>query len=131
MQARHQNHGFSLLEVLVAFTITSMAIAIIFQIYSKGTTSAILGKEYAQASLIAESKLATLGIVESLDTAYLSGVENDKFHWQINIQDYIEESPGESEAMIQLKEIELEMTWRSRGKERRLKLATLRPAPVI
>jgi general secretion pathway protein I len=130
MKTVQQNNGFSLLEVLVAFSITAMAVTVIMQIYAKGTTSAILGEDYAQASLIAESKLTSLQLEEDLDDAVLSGVELDKYNWEIVLEDFIDENPAES-PLIAIKEVTLTVKWESRGQERRLHLQTLRPNTLL
>ena len=125
------NRGFTLLEVLVAFSITALALGVMYRIYAKGTTSAILGKEYAQAVAIAESKLAAVGVDESLDNDTFSGTEDDKYQWQITISDYDpadEQDPG-FDPPLKLKEIDLVISWDSMGKHRTVNLQTLRPVP--
>ena len=109
-----------------------MAVAVLAQIYAKGTSSAILGEDYAQASLIAESKLASLQLEENLEDAVLTGVEQDKYHWEIGLEDFIDETPSETESpLIAIKEVTLTVKWQSRGKERRLHLQTLRPNKLL
>lgn len=127
------NRGFTLLEVLVAFSITALALGVMYQIYAKGTTSALLGKEYAEAVTIAESRLALIGIEEDFSNDYLSGTENDKYDWQITISDYefTDEENFEFEPPLLLKQVELEISWDSMGKRRSFILHTLRPAPPI
>jgi len=125
------NSGFSLLEVLVAFTITALALGVLFQIYAKGTLSAILGEEYAQAIAIAESKLAETGISESLDISERSGMENDKYNWTITIQDYVEETPSEFVSKFALKDVTVEVYWKSLRNQRSITLHSLKPAPVL
>lgn len=130
MSCKRYNKGFSLLEVLVAFTIAAMSLGILFQIYAKGTTSAILGGEYAQAIAIAESKLAELGISEDLEISERTGSENDKYNWHIISQDYIEDSPSDFISNFSLKEITVEVYWDSQRNRRSIKLHTLKPAPA-
>lgn len=123
--------GFTLLEVLVAFSIAALALGVMYRIYAKGAASAILGKEYAQAVAIADSKLAVAGVDESLNIDNTSGTENDKYEWQMSISDY---EPGAEqdqgfEQPLQLKEIELVITWNSLGRRHSFKIHTLRPVP--
>ncbi len=124
---KRYNMGFSLLEILVAFTITALSLGVILQIYAKGTTSAILGEEYAQAVAIAESKLAAVGRSESLDDTETSGTEDDKYHWTITIQDYQSDSDSDFISPISLKKIHLDLHWQTKGKQRSIQLHTLRP----
>ncbi len=131
MISKRYNSGFSLLEVLVAFTITALALGVLFQIYAKGTISAILGEEYAQAIAIAESKLAETGISENSDASERSGLENDKYNWSITIQDYIEETPSEFVSKFALKDVTVKVYWKSIRNQRSITLHTLKPAPVL
>jgi len=126
-----RNRGFTLLEVLVAFSITALALGVMYRIYAKGTTAAILGKEYAIAVAIAESKLADVGADESLGNDYSSGTENKKYQWQIIIRDHqaSDEEDAGLEPTLRMKEIELVISWNSLGKQRSIDLQTLRPVP--
>ena len=129
LPTRHR--GFTLLEVLVAFAITALALGVLYQIYAKGTTAAILGEEYAEAITIAESRLALLGTEEPLDNKTLSGSDNKKYDWRVTVQDYVEAVAPTNlvQPPLALKKIELEVTWQSLGKQRSVLLHTLRPAP--
>lgn len=53
--------GFSLLEVLVAFAILSIALGVLLQIFATGMRNVGLSEEYSQAALYAESILAAYG----------------------------------------------------------------------
>ena len=130
MRLRHRHRGFILLEVLVAFAITALALGVLYQIYVKGTMAAVLGKEYAEAVTIAESRLALLGAEEPLDNKTISGNEHDKYDWRITIQDYVPAAIAESDLQppLALKTIELVISWDSLGKPRSFLLHTLRPA---
>ncbi|MCZ6526459.1 MAG: prepilin-type N-terminal cleavage/methylation domain-containing protein [Gammaproteobacteria bacterium] len=130
MSCKRYNKGFSLLEVLVAFTIAAMSLGVLFQIYAKGTTSAILGEEYAQAIVIAESKLAEVGISENLEISERTGLEYNKYNWYIIARDYIEDSPSDFTSNLSLKEVTVEVYWNSQRNQRSIKLHTLKPAPA-
>ncbi|MCH7696440.1 MAG: prepilin-type N-terminal cleavage/methylation domain-containing protein [Proteobacteria bacterium] len=130
MSCKRYNKGFSLLEVLVAFTIAAMSLGVLFQIYAKGTTSAILGEEYAQAIVIAESKLAEVGISENLEISERTGLEYNKYNWHIIVRDYIEDTPSDFTSNLSLKEVTVEVYWNSQRNQRSIKLHTLKPAPA-
>lgn len=127
MANRKHACGFSLLEVLVAFTVTALLLGVISQIYAKGTSAALLGEEYAQAVAIAESKLAMAGRTESLETSEYRGLEHDKFNWTLTIEDYNDEATPLIDSPLHLKAITLEVSWESNGKRRSIKLNSLRP----
>lgn len=125
--AIRQDRGFSLIEVLVAFSIAAVSLGIIFNIYAKGTTAAILGEEYAQAIAIAESRLARLGVTEGIEKAETQGIENDKYQWTLQIDDYTQQTESDFVPPVSLKDVEIEVSWESRGKSRSVKLQTLKP----
>jgi len=118
--------GFSLIEILVAFTIAATALAIIFQIYSKGLHSAISGKEYTLAVMIAESRLDELGVTLSLDSPRYNGTDLDKYDWQIQITDYHSNDPYPDKG-YRLKVVKIDVTWESRESQHSVSLNTLKP----
>ena len=124
------NYGFSLLEVLVAFSIAALSLGVLFQIYAKGTTAAILGEEYAQAIVIAESRLAELSVSDNLDGAGDSGRENDKYAWEVFVEDYVDEEDLDFTPTLLLKQVEVTVTWNSAGKSRSVYLQSLKPVPA-
>ena len=96
--------GFSLIEILVSFTLLALFIATAFQVYSIGMRSTALASDYARAQTLARSKLATLAALPTLLPGEESGrlaIGRDArmFRWQISLMDYallaVEESgPG-------------------------------------
>ena len=128
--AKKYNYGFSLLEVLVAFSIAAVTLAILFQIYAKGTRTAILGEEYAHAIIIAESRLATLSALENLNKTEDSGRENDKYDWKVTTEDYIVNTVSDTTPALLLKHVKVIVTWNSTGKTRSVNLNSLKPVPA-
>ncbi|WP_087144922.1 type IV pilus modification PilV family protein [Crenothrix polyspora] len=57
----NKQHGFSLLEILIAFTILAFSLTILLKIFSTGVSSAGVSEEYTAAVQIAESMLARVG----------------------------------------------------------------------
>ena len=127
MRRTGHNSGFSLIEVLVAFSIAAISLAILFQIYAKGVAAATLGEEYTQAIAVAESRLAETGQSEDINDGQRSGREGDKYSWTVITTDYIEEQESEYQTPFELKHVEVEVSWDSRGKTRSIKLNTLKP----
>jgi general secretion pathway protein I len=81
--------GFTLLEVLVAFVLTAIGIVALLQAFAGGLRN--LGKmdEYVQAALVAESRLAEVGILYPVAEGEMDGVEEGrKYHWHIGITPY-------------------------------------------
>ncbi|MDV7399945.1 type II secretion system protein, partial [Arthrospira platensis SPKY1] len=61
MSRRIRQHGFSLLEVLVAFAILSISLGAILQVFATGLRNAGMADDYTRATLYAESILAAIG----------------------------------------------------------------------
>ena len=117
-------HGFSLLEVLVAFLITALSMSIFFQIMARGNKAAFLGDEYAEATLIAESKLALISFENDAPPLSLYGTHKNKFNWNIVVNDY---SQNKIDSVLPLKEVVVNVVWGQGRGERSLRLATLKP----
>ena len=79
------NKGFSLLEILVAFTIMAISLGIVLKIFSSGVNTAVISEDYMIATQIAESVMARTGVEEALEIGDASGIEGDKYQWQVKI----------------------------------------------
>ena len=121
--------GFSLLEVLVAFSITAVTLGILYQVYAKGTTAAILAGEYAEALSIAESKLAGAAVNGALSGFHYQGRSLDKYDWEIRTEAYgADYNATNSSWSYSPTLVSVGVSWHSRGKLRRVDLQTLKPA---
>jgi general secretion pathway protein I len=117
--------GFTLLEVLVAFFITTMFLGVLYQVYAKGAAALDLARDYAPALAIAESKLAATTIT---DASPQQGRELDRFDWVLSTAPYIDVSLDEfSSLSYTLLLVEVSVRWQRRGKTRETFLQTLRP----
>ena len=133
-----QAHGFSLLEVLVAFTLFAVALGVLMQIFSRGVNGASLADHYAKATMYAESKLAAVGLEEAIKEGTSSGKFDDEtYAWQVSIKPYIDPTPREQMSIdfekqyfAQLYEIETKVTFATDDrKERVVTLSTLQFGP--
>ncbi|WP_347989601.1 prepilin-type N-terminal cleavage/methylation domain-containing protein [Methylomonas sp. AM2-LC] len=80
-----QPKGFSLLEILVAFSIMAVAITIVLRIFGSGVNNAIISEEYNIAVQIAESIMARTGVEAPMNIGETSGVEGYKYHWLVSV----------------------------------------------
>lgn len=83
-----QQQGFSLLEILVAFSILSVSLGILLNIFSSGVKTAVVSEDYTVAVQIAESLMAKTGSEIALKDHQSSGVENEKYHWSLTISPF-------------------------------------------
>lgn len=106
--------GFTLLEVMVAITILSVALLGILQLFSKSLDSARLNKEYTLALIFLQSKFSEIeqGLEENR-----KGEFNERYRWEANLQ------PTDTRYM---EEIRLKITWPGKKKEKKIELVTYR-----
>jgi general secretion pathway protein I len=121
----NKNKGFSLLEILVAFTIMAISLGIVLKIFSSGVNTAIVSENYIIATQIAESLMAKTGVEESLAVGESSGTEDDKYQWRVKVEDYI--SPeAEDDAEIKLMTVQVTVKWGDEENARFVELNTVK-----
>jgi prepilin-type N-terminal cleavage/methylation domain-containing protein len=84
----HKARGFSLLEILVAFVLLALAMSILMQIFSTSINGANVADHYAKATMLAESRLAAVGVEEALKEGATNGRFDDRFAWQTEVKVY-------------------------------------------
>jgi len=80
--------GFSLLEILIAFSILALSLGILLKIFSSGVNTAQVAEEYTVAVQIAESLIAETGVTAPLQPGESSGVELQRYQWLISVTPY-------------------------------------------
>lgn len=75
--------GFTLLEVLIAFTICAIALTALMEIFSTGLRAAGAARTVATAALLARSKLATLGTEQAIIPGETAGRLEGGFDWVV------------------------------------------------
>ncbi len=120
--------GFTLLEVLVAFTVLAISLGVLFEIFSTGMRASRSAEEYTRATLLAESKLAAIGIEGALEEGETTGAFGDGYNWRVAIRPYRldgseEEGPPPP---IEAYEVVVTVAWGEGSGERSVSLTTLR-----
>jgi general secretion pathway protein I len=87
MQVSKQQ-GFSLLEILIAFSILALSLGILLKIFSAGVNTAVIAEDYTAATQIAQSLMAKTGLENPLQTDQASGLENEKYHWLVEVSPF-------------------------------------------
>lgn len=78
--------GFSLLEVLVAFSILAMSTGVLMQIFSGGLRNVEVSSQHARAIALAEAQLALAGAESAPQAGERSGTFADLFQWRLTMQ---------------------------------------------
>ena len=81
-----RQHGFTLLETLVAMMILSIALVIIFQQFSGALTAGHISESYTRAVWYAREKMDELLLYETLSEEIQEGDFEDGYRWWYRIQ---------------------------------------------
>lgn len=119
--------GFTLIEVLVAFSILSMSLSVLFALLSTGSRNTQVSDEYNRAVVLAESKLDELGVTKPLHTGLTSGVFDSTYHWELRVERRLRRDKDfDRDLDWKLFDVSLRVWWQSMGQERDISLATIR-----
>lgn len=124
--------GFSLLEILVAFTILALSLGVLMQIFSASLRNVDITRDAAQATALAQTLLADAGVEAPLEAGESSGTLADRFRWHLQVAPHEEgPRPGASEnlrapPMLELWRVTARVAWGDRDRERDVVLTTLR-----
>ncbi len=77
--------GFTLLEVMVAFTIAALATAVLLRAGITGAGQDAEAARYQDAVARAQSRLASIGTLTPLHPETLSGDDGGGYHWTLAI----------------------------------------------
>ena len=125
-RARASERGFTLIEILVAFVIVALALGALLQVFATGLRSSSAAENYTIAALLAESKLAAIGIEEPLEEGDRSGEFDNGFRWATSVRPYDDGGPTLELGAIQGFEVSVTVQWGGAGRARSVSLATLR-----
>ncbi len=125
-----RQNGFTLLELLVAFVILSLAVAVLMRSFGQDLRSATVTGDYTTATLHAESILAGVGVDQPFGDGDRSGEFKDGYRWHVGIQPYQDPNgpPSRENAGITADRVVVTVSWGSRSSPHTIRLQTLRLA---
>lgn len=131
---RHADAGFTLIEVLIAFAIAAVLLLPLLRSFSTGVASATRTGAFAEATLIAESTVETVGTDLTLNGPAGLDQVNGPYHIVAAVQRYlgnaVSSQPGQAVVPY---EIVVTVTWPEGAGLRSIELRSLRlgapPAP--
>ena len=112
----------------MAFTVLAISLGVLFEIFSTGMRASRSAEEYTRATLLAESKLAAIGITDALEEGETTGAFEDGFAWRVAIRPYRLDEP-EAEGLpppIEAYEVVVTVSWGQGSGDRSVSLTTLR-----
>jgi general secretion pathway protein I len=83
---REPDAGFTLLEVIVAFVISALAVALLYQGTTGGLAATASASRTNEAVLLARSHLAAIGHGDAIAQQDSSGVDGDGYSWHLHIK---------------------------------------------
>ncbi len=131
--------GFTLLEVIIAFIITALALSVLFQGGVAGLRAARIAASYEQAIARAESRLAAASLPTSLRAADQQGDDGGGFHWHTRVSvigTAARQASGmlglipKASSTVSLYAISVAISWRGDGGARQVTLRTDRLGPA-
>ena len=128
----NRDNGFSLLEILVAFSILAISLGILLKIFSSGVNTAMIAEDYTVATQIAESLMAKTGIEEPLAVGESSGTEVEKYHWRVSVENSsnLADVEEEIEDDLSLLAVRVTVQWGDEGRNQRtVELNTVKTGP--
>jgi general secretion pathway protein I len=131
---RRRAGGFTLIEVVVAFLLLSVVLVTVFEIFSRGLSRAGELDDYGQALVIAQARLAAVGVEAPLAEGVTVGNSDDgHFRWSLSVARSAESGDPNRpiQGGYQLYQVESRVNWNSSaGPERSIALSTLQLAQV-
>ena len=120
---RYIQHGFSLLELLVAFAIMAMSLGLLYRVAGGSARHVSDVVQHQQAAWLAESVLASRNSVRA--DGWNEDGESAGFKWQVRSSPYV--SGVSTPQAVPLHEIRLSVSWTAGSRPGQLDLVTLLP----
>lgn len=122
-----RQQGFTILEVLVGFLVAALLLGVILSAFAGGLRNLVQTDRYSQAALVAQSRLAELGVVAPLQEGIYEGRDDSGYGWQVSV------SPLAWEFYAQLQErervlykVDVRVYWQNAGRLSNYHLSSLR-----
>ena len=124
---RSKQSGFTLLEVLVGFTILSSAVLMALYSFSEGVWRLQRTSEYLLAAHLAESRVAELGVVYPLSTgSWRDQTEDGAYSWEVDVRPFQDEYVSVADDGLTLFEVAVVVSWEKGLQTRRFSHYTLK-----
>jgi general secretion pathway protein I len=124
--------GFTLLEVLVAFTLLALFFGALFQVFAAGLTLTRSGESQSRAVLLAKSKMEEIGADNRIGSGSHSGVfdlnkaQGPPYRWRAELARYGEDELGLADGgeLVPYR-VDVEVSWTMDGGQRSVNLVSL------
>lgn len=120
-----RQQGFSLLEILVAFSVMALSLGVLLKIFSYGVQTAALAETYTTSVQIAESLVARTGIESQIQPGQTSGIIDDDYYWLVSVAPFSWEGDEGGEQDYALYKVQVRV-FRQGEENRAIELNTLK-----
>jgi len=123
---RVSNNGFTLIEILVAISILSISLVVIFQLFSGGLKSSRLSDQYTKGIFHAKEKMEEILLSTEFTEEGAEGEFGDSFRWKSEIVRI--EQAGDEEAKLPFNtfNIKVDVMWYEGDKEKHFAVSTMK-----
>ncbi len=129
---RSTQRGMTLLEILVAFVILSLAMAVILQIFSGGMRNSHVAERYSKAVFLAQSRMAAVGLEQALAPGEDSGQVGADLQWHVSIS--VLDDGGEADKLVlPVRQflVRVTVSWNDDGRGKQVELSSVRLGPRV
>lgn len=135
MPGRFRHHdagGFTLLEILVGFTIAAVLMVLLLQVLTGGLASSSQSSAEVSAVLAAQSALDELGRSVPLRDGQESAEDRGRFHIATAVRRYTEHVDADTSTLYAVPyDVRVTVSWREGRRDRSVSLRSLRLGPQL
>jgi general secretion pathway protein I len=124
-EKRSSAAGFTLIEILVALVILSVALVTIMQLFSGGLKAAGIAGDYTQAIFLAREKIEELLLEKETPAETAEGVFNNDYKWQTESTPFSLYANDNNKVPVEIYEIRVSVSRRD-GTGKQVLLQTLK-----
>ena len=121
---RKPQRGMTLLEILVAFVILSLTMAVILHIFSGGMRNSKSAESYSRAVFLAQSRLAAVGVERPLTPGEDSGQVGTNLQWRVSVSAV--DDGGEADRLlmpVRQYVVRAMVAWQEDGRDKHIELS--------
>jgi general secretion pathway protein I len=118
-----KQHGYSLLELIVAFAIASSSLIAVLGIASRSAALTRNSRDLTTATLLAHSLYAETEDPALLRSPLRHGVHAGRYRWQVSTRDHAQSATSS----LPLREVVVEVSWPRNGHDETYRLEGLEP----
>lgn len=120
------SRGFTLIEILVAISILSISLVVIFQLFSGGLKSSRLSDQYTRGIFHAKEKMEEILLSTEFAEEVSEGEFEDSFRWKSKIVPIEQAEEEASKLPFNTYNIKVDIFWDEGYKEKRFSISTMK-----